>query len=203
MASHFRILPPKRTLILFAVLFSPFLADSVWSLWKDHRWRQTPTLFLHSLGYMYCPKALSIRSEEIPFTLKNTIRIPAGTNIGYSSTLEYHKDSGQIRFCVFHVSSSFFFPGKSHAYFRISDSSQEKEIRHFILEHEKELTDSGFQRTIRDFLAGHKRELRKIGDGDFRLGLERAGVADWIKEGKDPEAEWQKKFPVDGGTQQK
>jgi hypothetical protein len=26
------------------------------------------------------------------------------------------------------------------------------------------------------------------------VGLERAGVAEWIKAGKDPEAEWRKKF---------
>ena len=36
----------------------------------------------------------------------------------------------------------------------------------------------------------YKKELTKLGDGDPYVGLERAGVADWIKEGKDPEAEW-------------
>ena len=40
-------------------------------------------------------------------------------------------------------------------------------------------------------------------DGDPYVGLERAGVAEWIKAGKDPEAEWRKKFPAGGGPHQK
>ena len=199
MASHFRILPPKRTLILFAILFLPFLADSGWWTWEYYQWTRSPELSLYSLGYMHCPKKLSVRLGNVPFTEKEMIRIRAETNLGYSSTLEYHRESGGIWFRVFRVSSSFFFPGKSQSCFRISDPVQEKEIRQFILTHEKELTDSDFQQAVRDFLAGHKDELRKIGNGDYRLGLERAGVAEWIKAGKDPEEEWRKNFPADGG----
>lgn len=40
-------------------------------------------------------------------------------------------------------------------------------------------------------------------DDDPFVGLERAGGADWIKEGKDPEAEWARIFPADRGGQQK
>ena len=198
MALHFRILPPKRTLILFAVLFLPFLADAVWKWWKDYRWRQTPALSLNSLGYLYYPKELSIRPADSPFSSKDMIRISAVTSLGYNSILEYNKDSGQIQFRVFHVSSSFFFPEKIQSCFRISNPAQEEEVRRIILGHEKELTDSDFQRTIRDFLARHKIELSNIGDGNFRLGLARAGVADWIKAGKDPEAEWARKFSPAG-----
>lgn len=203
MASHFRILPPKRTLILFAILFLPFLADSVWTAWKYYQWTRSSALSLYSLGYMRCPKDLSICSSDDRFPLENTIRISAGTNLGYSSTLEYHKESGGIRFRVFRISSSFFFPRKNQSCFRIADPVQEKEIWQFIQTHERELTDSDFQQAVRDFIARYKDELRKIGNGDFRLGLERAGVAEWIKEGKDPETEWAKKFPADRGTQQK
>ena len=39
-----------------------------------------------------------------------------------------------------------------------------------------------------------------FGDGDPYVGLERAGVSEWIKAGKDPEAEWQKTFPKSAGT---
>ena len=203
MAFHFRILPPKRTLILFAVLFLPFLADSVWTNWKNYQWSRASALSLYSLGYMYYPRELSIRPGDNCFSWEDTIRIPAETNLGYDSTLEYHKDSGEIQFRVFHVSSSFFFPRKIQSCFHISDPVQGKEVCRFILEHEKELTDSDFQGAIRDFLARHKHELSKIGNGSFRLGLKRAGVAEWIKAGKDPEAEWQKKFSAGGGAQGK
>ena len=40
-------------------------------------------------------------------------------------------------------------------------------------------------------------------DNDPFVGLERTGVFDWINEGKDPEAEWGKKIPADGESQQK
>ena len=52
---------------------------------------------------------------------------------------------------------------------------------------------------IRRFAAKHKEDLALLGDGDPYVGLERAGVAEWIKAGKDPEAEWRKKFPAGNG----
>ena len=198
MAFNFRIFPPKRTLILFAVLFLPFLADSIWSTWKNFQWSRSSALSLYSLGYMHCPRELSVRSGDNRLSWEDAIRIPAETNLGYGSTLEYRKDSAEIQFRVFHVSPSFFFPRKISSCFRVSDPAQEKEVCRFILEHEKELTDSDFQGAIRDFLARHKHELRKVGNGSFHLGLERAGVAEWIKAGKDPEAEWRKKFSFSG-----
>ena len=44
-------------------------------------------------------------------------------------------------------------------------------------------------------LVRHREDLAQLGDGDPYVGLERAGVAEWIKTGKDPEAEWRKKYP--------
>lgn len=44
-------------------------------------------------------------------------------------------------------------------------------------------------------LVRHREDLARLGDGDPYVGLERAGVAEWIKAGKDPEAEWEKKYP--------
>ena len=32
-------------------------------------------------------------------------------------------------------------------------------------------------------------------NGDPYVGLERAGIPGWIKDGKDPEEEWRKKYP--------
>ena len=56
---------------------------------------------------------------------------------------------------------------------------------------------------MRHIIHDYEDELTRLGDGDPYVGLERAGVADWIMEGKDPEAEWQKKFPAGDGDQQR
>ena len=47
-------------------------------------------------------------------------------------------------------------------------------------------------------LRDHENELTKLGDGDPYVGLERAGVAEWIKAGKDPDAERREKFSFFG-----
>ena len=49
----------------------------------------------------------------------------------------------------------------------------------------------------------YRTDLTKLGDGDPYVGLERAGVAEWIKAGKDPEAEWKKKFSAGGEALEK
>ena len=47
-------------------------------------------------------------------------------------------------------------------------------------------------------LVRHREDLAQLGYGDPYVGLERAGVAEWIKAGKDPEAEWRKKISFSG-----
>ena len=73
----------------------------------------------------------------------------------------------------------------------------------FIAEHEEDLQNEEFQCVMRHIIHDYEDELTRLGDGDPYVGLERAGVADWIMEGKDPEAEWQKKFPAGDGDQQR
>lgn len=76
--------------------------------------------------------------------------------------------------------------------------SVKKRIVDFLLSHRAVLLDPEKADSIRRFAARHKDKLAALGDGDPYVGLERAGVAEWIKAGKDPEAEWAKKFPENG-----
>ena len=79
----------------------------------------------------------------------------------------------------------------------------DEDLLNFIEEHEADLQNRELQYALQWMMREHRKELTQLGDGDPYVGLERAGVADWIKEGKDPEAEWQKKFPANGEVQQK
>ena len=83
-------------------------------------------------------------------------------------------------------------------FYEISDDECKKRIVDFLLSHREVLLDPEKADSIRRFAARHKDKLAALGDGDPYVGLERAGVADWIKAGKDPEAEWAKKFPENG-----
>ena len=100
-------------------------------------------------------------------------------------------------------SSQTIFGGKEIYRYEVDDPTIRQNLIEFIQTHAKELFSLDFQEKYRKIYIQHFRKLKELGDGDPYVGLERAGVADWIKEGKDPEAEWAKKFPVDGKIQQK
>ena len=93
--------------------------------------------------------------------------------------------------------------GQFDYYYEISSQKVKEKLLNFIAEHEEDLLNEEFQCVMRCMLRDHENELNLLGDGDPYVGLERAGVAEWIKAGKDPEAEWRKKFPAGGGAQGK
>ena len=87
--------------------------------------------------------------------------------------------------------------GQFDYYYEITSQEAKEKLLNFIAEHEEDLQNEDMQCVMRCMLRDHEGELTKLGDGDPYVGLKRAGVADWIKAGKDPEAEWRKKFPAD------
>ena len=85
--------------------------------------------------------------------------------------------------------------GQFGRYYEITSPDVKAELLNFIAEHENDLQNQKLQYMMGYMIRHYRPELTKLGDGDPYVGLERAGVADWIKEGKDPETEWKKKFP--------
>ena len=88
--------------------------------------------------------------------------------------------------------------GQFDCFYEITSPDVRAELLNFIVEHESDLRNQRLQCMMGYMIRHYRPELSKLGDGDPYVGLERAGVADWIKEGKDPEAEWEKRFPADG-----
>ncbi len=95
------------------------------------------------------------------------------------------------------------FNGKVQYYYEIDSMEIKENLLNFIEKHEADLQNLDLQYALQGMMREYKEELTQLGDGDPYVGLERAGVADWIKAGKDPEAEWAKKFPVDSEAQRK
>ena len=87
------------------------------------------------------------------------------------------------------------FKGQFDSYYEIDAPEIKENLLDFIAEHQKDLNDKELQEWLFVMLVRHREDLAQLGDGDPYVGLERAGVAEWIKEGKDPEAEWRKKYP--------
>ena len=85
--------------------------------------------------------------------------------------------------------------GQFEYYYEIASAEAKRNLLNFIAVHEEDLQNQSLQEAMLKMLYHHKTELAKLGDGDPYVGLERAGIPDWIKAGKDPEAEWQKKYP--------
>lgn len=95
------------------------------------------------------------------------------------------------------------FKGQFDSYYEIDAPEIKENLLDFIAEHQEDLNDKELQEWLFVMLVRHREDLAQLGDGDPYVGLERAGVAEWIKKGKDPEAEWRKKFPAGGGAQGK
>ena len=96
-------------------------------------------------------------------------------------------------------SSQTFSGGKEICRYEVDDPDVKQKLTDFIQAHAKELFSRDFEESYRKMYIQHFHELKELGDGDPYVGLERAGVAEWIKAGKDPEEEWRKNFPADGG----
>jgi len=96
------------------------------------------------------------------------------------------------------------FRGKVRYYYEITSPEVKENLLNFIEKHEADLQNRVLQYALQGTMREYKKELTKLGDGDPYVGLERAGVAEWIKAGKEPVAEWRNKYPPAGsGTQQK
>ena len=89
------------------------------------------------------------------------------------------------------------FRGKVRYFYEINSPEVKKDLLAFIEKHEADLKNLDLQYALQGMIREHKKELTELGGGDPYVGLERAGVAEWIKAGKDPEAEWRKKFPAE------
>ena len=85
--------------------------------------------------------------------------------------------------------------GKFHSYYEINSPEIKEELLKFIAEHEEDLQNNKLQHAMWYMVRHYRDELTKLGDGDPYVGLERAGIPGWIKDGKDPEEEWRKKYP--------
>ena len=89
------------------------------------------------------------------------------------------------------------FRGKVQYYYEITSPEVKENLLNFIGKHEADLKNLELQYALQGMMSEYKKELTELGDGDPYVGLERAGVAEWIKAGKDPEEEWRKKFPAE------
>ena len=91
--------------------------------------------------------------------------------------------------------------GQFDRYYEITSPDVKAELLNFIAEHGTDLQNQKLQYMMGYMIRHYRPELTQLGDGDPYVGLERAGVFEWIREGRDPEAEWAKKFPGDDKTQ--
>ena len=88
--------------------------------------------------------------------------------------------------------------GQFTCFYEITSPDIKTELLNFIAEHEEDLQNQKLQYMLGYMILHYRTELTKLGDGNPYEGLERAGITEWIKAGKDPEAEWRKKFPAGG-----
>lgn len=109
----------------------------------------------------------------------------------------YDKSARDITLMITWFDPSFL-GGQIHYFYEIDSPEVKAELLDFISKYEVDLQDHKKQETMLKMLHCYHDELSELGDGDPYVGLERAGVFDWIREGKDPEAEWKKKFSADG-----
>lgn len=137
------------------------------------------------------------RSESVPQD-----RVELRGNIPHKvfSQVLFDQDTMEL-FVEICWSAQTFFGGKEIYWYEVDDPKMKQNLIEFVQAHAKELFSRDFEEKCRTIYIQHLDALKRLGDGDPYVGLERAGVFEWIREGRNPEAEWAKKFPGDDKTQ--
>ena len=191
----------KKTIffiILALVLAVPVLYEIGYACFYTH----LSSLDVYRIGFYPCEETIPLKSsKEYPSGECRRVSLSAKNGGCLSYSLEFFEETRELR-----IGGSGWTPsgkGILSPRYCVSDPEIEKKIIDFLLARRDVLLHAENAGIMRRFAAKHKEDLTKLGDGDPYVGLERAGVAEWIKAGKDPEAEWQKKFSAGGGAQGK
>lgn len=145
------------------------------------------------------------RSETGDYAgVKPDLRIPLHESIPDSlgRNLKYYRKKRCIRIEIWWEKWSFIAAKESICY-DITSPEIHEELLRLIEENQDLFANSDYEKTAFGFANDHANTLRDIGEGNRFRGMQKIGFYDWFRQGKDPEAEWQKKFPAGDGDQQR
>lgn len=175
---------------VFAFLFVFFVMNEM----ESRRLRHMPFITANALNYSYHPVRLPLKPASTVMG-EHTRSISLNeTDANALAGLYYSKEKKSLLLEVVFISDVLPFRWKKFCHYEISDPNVKKELFEYIETHEDELFDPQFRGKIRDMIARHKKELNDAGNGSMYLGIHKAGIIPTIRAGKDPEAEWRKKF---------
>ena len=191
----------RKKKIVFIALAALFALPVLYEIGYTCFWTHLSTLAVYRIGFYPFEETIPLKaSGECPAGEPRTLSLSTKNGGRLSYFVEFFEAEKDLR-----IRGSGWTPsgkGILSSFYEISDDECKKRIIDFLLSRKALLLDSEKADSIRRFAAKHKDKLTRLGDGDPYVGLERAGVAEWIKAGKNPEAEWAKKYPrkPSGGT---
>lgn len=192
----------RKKKIIFIALVAVFAAPVLYEIGYACFWSHLSSLAVYRIGFYPFEETIPLKSTgDCPSGESRTIFISTKNGGRLSYSIEFFEAAKDIR-----IRGSGWTPsgkGILSPFYEISDDECKKRIVVFLLSHREVLLDPEKADSIRRFAARHKGKLTELGDGDPYMGLERAGVFKWIREGRNPEAEWDKKFSADSESQQK
>ena len=126
---------------------------------------------------------------------KPILRLPLHEYIPDSlgRNLNYYKETRSVRIEIWWEKWSFIAAKESICYEITSPEIREELIR--LIEKNQDLyANTDYEKYAHCFANDHCDTLQKIGSGNRFRGMQKIGFYDWIRQGKDPEAEWAKIF---------
>ena len=186
----------RKKKIIFIVLAAVLAVPILYEIGYACFWTHLSSLAVYRIGFYPFEETIPLKSSgECPAGEPQTLSLSTKNGGRLSYSIEFFETVKDVR-----IRGSGWTPsgkGILSSFYEISDDKCKKRIIDFLLSHKALLLDSEKANSIRRFAAKYKDELTRLGGGDPYVGLERAGVAEWIKAGKDPEAEWRKKYPAE------
>lgn len=161
--------------------------------------RNLEKLEVKGVGYFPYEREIPVkRSDSSAYAGgKPDLRIPLHEYIPDSlgRNLNYYKEKRSIRIEIWWEKWSFIAAKESICY-DITSSEIHEELLRLIEENQDLFANSDYEKIAHVFANDHANTLRDIGGGNRFRGMQKIGFFDWFRQGKDPEAEWQKKFPA-------
>ena len=109
-------------------------------------------------------------------------------------SLNYYREKRSVRIQIWWEKWSFIADKESISYEITSPEIREELIR-LIEENQDLFTSADYEKIAHCFAGDHCDMLRQIGNGNRFQGMREIGFYEWFRQGKDPEAEWEKRFP--------
>ena len=112
-------------------------------------------------------------------------------------SLNYYREKSSVRIEIWWEKWSFIAAKESVSY-EITSPEIREELIHLIEENQDLFTNPDYEETAHCFANDHCDMLRQIGKGNRFRGMREIGFYDWLRQGKDPEAECARKFSPAG-----